>query len=98
MVCDIQQLPFPDQRFDYVICAHVLEHVKGPISACRELQRVGKAGFIETPTLMKDALFSWAKGMHKWHLVAMRDHLFFFEYDERRAEGIRAASFGMILF
>lgn len=93
IVSDIGALPFRKYQFDYAVCAHVLEHVDDPVRACLELQRVARSGFIETPTLMKDTLFSWAKGMHKWHLTAMKDHLFFFEYDERRLEGIRSSFF-----
>jgi SAM-dependent methyltransferase len=89
VVCDVEHLPFQDKALDYVVCSHVLEHIDDPLRACTELQRVSKAGFIETPTLMKDALFAWAKGMHRWHILSMKDHLFFFEYDDRRAEGIR---------
>jgi hypothetical protein len=62
------------------------------------LQRVGKAGYIETPTFMKDALFSWAKGMHKWHVLAQGNTLFFFEYTERQKEGIRSQSFERLIF
>lgn len=89
VICDVSDMPFESGAFDYIVCAHVLEHVDDPIRACREIQRVGKAGFIETPTLMKDALFSWAKGMHRWHVVAQNNHLIFFEYDDRRADGVR---------
>ena len=78
IICDIGNLPFIDGAFDYVVAAHVLEHVEDPINACLELQRVAKSGFIETPTLMKDVLFSWAKGMHKWHLLSLGNRLFFF--------------------
>jgi len=37
-------MPFPDKSFDFVYCAHVLEHVDDPIRACREIMRVGKRG------------------------------------------------------
>lgn len=38
--CDIQDLPFPDGRFDVVICNHVLEHVPDDHRAMTELARV----------------------------------------------------------
>lgn len=37
---DITALPFEDQRFDAVICAHVLEHIDDDRRAMRELRRV----------------------------------------------------------
>jgi SAM-dependent methyltransferase len=44
-----EKLPFKDKAFDYVIAAHVLEHTPDPASFLAELQRVAKAGYIETP-------------------------------------------------
>ena len=49
-----EKLPFKDKEFDYVICAHVIEHVNDPISFKSEIQRVGKAGYIELPTRLND--------------------------------------------
>ena len=44
-----QKLPFKDKEFDYVICAHVIEHVNDPIMFKSEIERIGKAGYIELP-------------------------------------------------
>jgi hypothetical protein len=44
-----ENLPFKDKAFDYVIAAHVLEHTAHPEKFLAELQRVARAGFIETP-------------------------------------------------
>lgn len=44
-----ENLPFKDMAFDYVIAAHVLEHTPHPEKFLAELQRVARAGFIETP-------------------------------------------------
>ena len=95
---DVQALPFHDKSFDFVYCSHVLEHVDDPIKACAEIMRVGKRGFIETPTLGKDALFAWAKGMHKWHVVAIGQNLCFFEYSQRQLEGIRSTGWRDLIF
>lgn len=98
IVADISDLPFQDGRFDYVYCSHVLEHVEDPIKACSELMRVGKRGFIETPTYAKDMLFAWAEEMHKWHVVAISDILAFFEYSPRQEVGIRSTVWRDIIF
>jgi SAM-dependent methyltransferase len=98
IICDICNLPFIDGAFDYVVAAHVLEHVDDPINACLELQRVAKSGFVETPTLMKDVLFSWAKGRHKWHLLSQGNHLFFFEYTNRQLKGIKSPAWHQLIF
>lgn len=42
-------LPFAKRAFDFVYASHVLEHVEDPDQACREIMRVGAAGYIETP-------------------------------------------------
>ena len=44
-----EALPFKDKSFDFVIASHVLEHSADPENFLRELQRVAKAGYIETP-------------------------------------------------
>lgn len=38
--CNLEHLPFTDQQFDTVICAHTLEHVQHLEPALRELRRV----------------------------------------------------------
>ncbi|GAB7562665.1 hypothetical protein LG202_07040 [Methylobacillus methanolivorans] len=49
----VENLPFKDKAFDFVIASHVLEHSTDPERFLTELQRVAKAGYIEVP----DALF-----------------------------------------
>ena len=45
----VENLPFKDKAFDFVIASHVLEHSSDPDSFLSELQRVAKAGYIEVP-------------------------------------------------
>lgn len=51
-VCDItkERLPFPDKHFDFVFCRHTVEDMLDPFRACEEMSRVGKSGYIETPS------------------------------------------------
>jgi SAM-dependent methyltransferase len=49
---DVTHLPYPDGRFDVVICNHVLEHVPDDARAMRELRRVlapGGWAVLQTP-------------------------------------------------
>lgn len=45
----VENLPFRDQAFDFVIASHVLEHSTHPERFLGELQRVARAGYIEVP-------------------------------------------------
>jgi methyltransferase family protein len=97
LIFDIHNLPFADKSIDFIYCSHVLEHVENPYRACSELMRVGHQGYIETPTMASDTLFSWAKGMHKWHVAAVGKSLVFFEYTPRQLEGIRCSTWRDII-
>ena len=46
--------PYPDKFFDFVICSHLLEDVRDPLAVCAELTRVGRAGYIETPSRVRE--------------------------------------------
>lgn len=49
-LCERTPWPFPDKFFDYATCSHVLEDVRDPIWICSEINRISKAGYIETPS------------------------------------------------
>jgi hypothetical protein len=98
VICDIAELPFSEKQFNFVFCSHVLEHVDDPIAACIELQRVALGGYIETPALMKDVLFSWPAGIHKWYVVSINNRLVFFEYSKRQWKGIQGSEWRDVIF
>jgi SAM-dependent methyltransferase len=62
--CSVENMPFDDHQFDFVYCAHVLEHVVDPAAACRELMRVGRRGYIECPRSWTEYVFSAPD--HRW--------------------------------
>lgn len=66
IVADATDLPFKDKSFDFIYCSHVAEHIEDIGAFFREVQRVGKAGYIETPNY----LFEQAVGTttHVWAL------------------------------
>lgn len=59
----IDKLPFKDKIFDYSILSHVLEHLENPKEALDEIQRIAKAGYIETP----NAFFEYTIS-HTYHV------------------------------
>lgn len=70
---DGENLPFKDNEFDFVMSNHVLEHVDHPDKFLNELSRVGKYGYIETPSLIGEHLIP--KPSHKWLLLDIDDKL-----------------------
>lgn len=46
--CD--RLPYDDQTVDFVYCRHVIEDLANPEHLLKEIRRVAKAGYIETPS------------------------------------------------
>lgn len=53
---DAQRMPFKDKSFDFVVASHILEHIADPEKFIKELQRVAKAGYIETPNAVFERL------------------------------------------
>lgn len=70
VVADGEALPFRDKTFEYVICSHVLEHADDAARFLGEVERVGKAGYIETPSEIGEWLYGWE--YHRW-LVNLAD-------------------------
>lgn len=52
----VENLPFQDKSFDFVIASHVFEHSSDPERFLSELQRVAKAGYIEVPDAFMERL------------------------------------------
>jgi len=99
VVADIHALPFATKLFDFVYSAHVLEHIDDPTQACREMMRVSKRGYFETPNLAKDMLFCQAEVMHhRWHTIAINNTVYFFEYTARQRQGIRSSAWSDVIW
>jgi hypothetical protein len=76
-VCDKQPWPYPDKFFDYCVCSHLLEDVRDPIWVCQEINRVARAGYLETPSRVLEQTLGIENPRHagfyhhRW-LVTMR--------------------------
>jgi len=64
IVGDAHNIPLKDKSIDYIFCAQVLEHSDDPECMLKELMRVGKKGYIETPNSYREMMFGWP--FHKW--------------------------------
>ena len=66
--CDLNReiLPFSDKQFDFIYCRHVVEDLYNPFLVCGEMSRVGKAGYIETPSPLAEFCRGIDGGSPKW--------------------------------
>lgn len=87
--CSVEQTPFEDKEFDFVYCSHVLEHVNSPTQACKELMRIAKRGYIETPTKGKDVFLHMAEmSNHEQYVELVGSTLVFRRYQPWEKVGI----------
>ena len=57
IIADVNShLPFPDKKFDFVICSHVLEDIRDPINLLKEMSRIGKSGYVEFPSRFYESI------------------------------------------
>jgi hypothetical protein len=47
---NVDRLPFEDKSYDFIYCRHVIEDMYNPFWLIKEMERVGKRGYIETPS------------------------------------------------
>lgn len=92
LIADIEDLPFHDKEFDFCYCSHVLEHANNPVKACKEIMRVAKRGYIETPTRLSDMFYNFLTH-HRWHIEKVGNTLIFIEYSERERKGTGSSYF-----
>ena len=77
-----QTLPFKDKEFDVVLCTHTLEDLPTPFLVLEQMQRVAKRGYIETPLMGTDIVFShvdttnWLTGFRRTPGIAHHKWLF----------------------
>ncbi len=85
-ICSHRPWPFEDDYFDFVVCTFTLEDVRDPIRVCEEMSRVGRAGYIEVPSLLDELTWmnpevsggEWVgHSHHRWLCTLERDELVF---------------------
>ncbi|MEI7606776.1 MAG: methyltransferase domain-containing protein [Rhodospirillaceae bacterium] len=80
-------LPYPDKFFDFIYCRHVIEDLHYPHKLIEEMSRIGKRGFIETPSPMAelsrgiDGSSPKYRGYHhhNWFVWNLDEKLFLFK-------------------
>jgi hypothetical protein len=76
-ICDRTPFPFADKAVDFAVCSQTLEDVRDPVWVCAEINRIAKAGYLETPSRLEEQTYgiqgAWVGwGHHHW-LVEMAD-------------------------
>ena len=84
VICDLETLPFRNQAFAYAIAAHVIEHVHNPPQALEELERVARAGYIETPSALMEHIEPHRE-YHLWSVLLEGSELVFAPKDPQAA-------------
>lgn len=77
VVGDALNMPFKNKEFDFIIASHIAEHIDDPEQFCKELARVGKRGYIETPGRVDE--FFLNEPFHKWIVTKQNNSLVFTE-------------------
>ena len=93
---DALAMPFDGGAFDYIIASHIAEHVQDPEQLCRELSRVGRAGYIETPGWLGDLLLR--EDYHHWRVRRQGRGLRFDQVTNRRPLGDLGEAFYFIVY
>jgi hypothetical protein len=84
LLATVESLPFKDMTFDYVYASHVLEHTKDPEAACKELMRIARAGYIETPSPFYEQGYNYPHAdrgwsFHRWFVYVGEGDTLIFE-------------------
>lgn len=82
-------LPYDDNQLDYVYASHVVEHTDDPIAVIAEIQRIGRRGFVECPTVMVDFAFQHGETHPRWQVLGASDDGIFV-FVQRRAKYLDA--------
>jgi len=66
-----EELPFPDDSFDFVVCSETLNHCRDPVKVIEEMKRVAPRGYVDVPAAIHE-LFE-PHGEHLWRCFLLED-------------------------
>jgi len=79
-----EDLPFPDDSFDFVVCSETLNHCKDPVKVIEEMKRVSPRGYIDVPSAIHEVFEPHAE--HLWRCFRLEDGTLAFH--ERRPNDV----------
>ncbi len=74
VMCSCYALPFRDQVFDFVTSYYLLEHLADPWTMFRELKRVSRHGYIQSPSWLNELLYG--EDVHTWAVIKNKNKLY----------------------
>jgi hypothetical protein len=92
------RFPFPDKSVDFVICRHTLEDLRDPIAVCREMNRVGRSGYVECPSRVYESTKGverpwWAGHYHHRSFLEVTGARIDFQFKPHNLSSARAFHF-----
>jgi len=106
---DLMNLPFEDNRYDFFLCSHVLEHVESDDRAIEELFRVlkpGGCGILMAPIALRLKKTyednSMVDEADRWRCFGQNDHVRLYAHDDYvqkiESKGFRVSQLGVAFF
>lgn len=74
VLCSCYQLPFKNQAFDFVTSYYLIEHIDDPWTLIKELKRVSKHGYIQSPSWFNELLYG--EKVHNWTIKKSHNQLY----------------------
>jgi SAM-dependent methyltransferase len=74
VLCSCYALPFKEKAFDFVTSYYLIEHLSDPGNLIRELKRVSKHGYVQSPSWFNE--FLYGEDVHNW-VVSKTDNKLF---------------------
>jgi len=91
-------LPFPNKSCVFFICRQTLEDIRDPVAVCGEMNRVGRAGYIETPSRVYESTKGverpwWCGHYHHRWLIEVAGSRIVFQFKPHNLSASRAFYF-----
>jgi SAM-dependent methyltransferase len=72
--CSCYALPFKNQAFDFVTSYYLIEHIDDPWTLVKELKRVSKHGYIQSPSWFNELMYG--EKVHNWTIQKNHNQLY----------------------
>jgi len=84
ILCDCCFLPFRNMMFDFVSCYYLMEHINDPKKLLKELKRVSRHGYIQSPSWFNEILYG--EEVHKWIVIKQHNRLYIKSINNKKSK------------